>query len=493
MANPITNFLPRLWSNWITLLGSVLTTVSGVTLLLQQVMSLAVAERNPYAGVVLLLTMPFVFVAGLILIPIGLWLERRREARLPPGQSGRSSVEQAFQVALSDRATRNRLLFVAVATVVNVLLFGFGTEKAVHYMDSPRFCGTTCHTVMEPEWDSYNDFRHSRVPCVECHIGPGTSWFVRSKINGLKQVWGVMTGDYHRPVPSPVEHLRPSRDTCEQCHWPEKFTGNKLRVYPHYKDDKDNTPAFNAMILRVGGRNPQTGKYEGIHWHVSQNAEVRYQVLDDKRTKVGRIQVFESGKLVSEYAPPAKLKDLPVRSERSIDCVDCHNRATHVFDHNPASAVDRAMYAGELDPKVPWLAQVSAQLLARQDLSREGAEAYFRKAIEDTYAKDHADSKPAPDQLDRSAKALAGLWRHNNYPAMKITWGTHKSHVGHRGEGDEVIGCYRCHDDEHEKKLPDGTTQTLGQSCEQCHEPLANEEDPAKFDESLKAMVGIKE
>jgi hypothetical protein len=493
MANRITAFLPRLWSNWITLFGSVLTTVAGVTMLLLQLLDLSGgrARTNPYADVLFLLTMPALFVLGLLLIPIGLWFERRRVASAPDGATGPFDV--AFRSLLENPITRSRIVFVLLATGANIVLFSLGAQKAVHYMDSQKFCGTTCHTVMQPEWESYGDARHSRVACVQCHIGPGTSWFVRAKINGLKQVWGVATGDYHRPVPSPVEHLRPSRDTCEQCHWPEKFTGNKLRIYPHYKDDQDNTPAFNAMILRVGGRNPQNGKYEGIHWHVSQNAEVRYEVLDDKRLKVGKIQVYDRGQLVSEYLPPKKTRDLPAKAVRTVDCVDCHNRATHIFDERPAFAVDRAMYAGDLDPKTPWLAKIAGDLLRETKVSRDGAPAFFRKALEDRYTKDYADVKPSREVLDRAGGAIAELWLHNNYPAMKVTWGSHKSHVGHRGEGDEVTGCYRCHDDEHEKTLPDGTTKTLGQDCEQCHEPLANEEDPAKFDESLKAMDGIKE
>ena len=477
MMKRLQSFLPRLWANWITLLGTSITTLSGVALLLVLALAFAGGDGNPYIGAILLLSLPAVFLAGLLLIPLGLWVDRRRQRR----------------EATLDGGTKRRLAFVGIASLVNVMLFGMGAQQAVHYMESPKFCGTSCHTVMQPEWENYQDSKHSHVACVQCHVGPGAKWAFKAKINGLHQVWGVLAGNHHRPVPSPVEQLRPSRDTCEQCHWPAKFTGNKPRIYPHYKDDKDNTPIWNAMLLHVGGRNRQTGKYEGIHWHASPSTQVKYEVLDDKRLKVGKIQVFDDGKLVAEYGAPEKEKSTPVRSVRAMDCIDCHNRPTHAFELSPTFAADRALYAGGLDSKTPWMAKVSVELLKSKDVPRDGAEAYFRKAIEEKYAKEHPEVKPATEVFDRAAKSLADLWTHNNYPAMKITWGTYKAHAGHRGEGDEVLGCFRCHDLDHEKTLPDGSKQSLGQDCETCHEPLAQDEDPAKFDDSLKAMVGKRD
>ena len=345
-----------MWTNWITLLGSALATVSGVAILVLFAIELSGGDRaNVYTNSFLLLLLPFGFALGLLLIPIGLVIDRRgkRKAGLEPGSH--DAIQAAFATALRDRKARRRVLFVLAVTCVNIFLFAFAGHKSVAYMDSPKFCGTTCHTVMQPEWEAYNRSPHSRVACVQCHIGPGASWAVKSKINGLSQVWKVATKTYHSPVPTPVEHLRPSRDTCEQCHWPAKFGGSKLKLFPHYKADDKNTPQFNAILLHIGGENPRTKKYEGIHWHVNADNQVRYEYLDRERTRIGKITVLSKGEVVSTYELPGK-HDKAV-GERVMDCVDCHNRPTHITDITPKDAVDRALYSGGLDPKVPFLAK----------------------------------------------------------------------------------------------------------------------------------------
>lgn len=492
MTSPY-QFLPRLWSNWITLLGAILTTCSGLAIVLVIAIELVSSGTNPYAGGLLLLALPFLFATGLLIIPLGLYIDRRARAKLGAAAPPNLMIE-ALRTAVNQRSTRRLMLFFAGATVVNVVLFGAAGQRTVHRMDTAQFCGTTCH-VMQPEWASYSSSQHSRVACVQCHIGPGASWAVKAKINGLKQVWGVLAGTYDRPIPTPVEHLRPSRDTCEECHWPEKFTGSKLVVLPHFMPDKTNTPAYNVLRLRVGGRDPKTQKYEGIHWHVSVATEVRYEVLDPARSKVGRITVVEGGKVVSEYLPPAKDRGLPVLSQRTMDCVDCHNRPTHVFDENANAAVDRAMFAGQLDPTVPYLVKVARAVLERPDLAGAGSDAAalgrFRTALAETFQTTYPEVKPAPEVLDQAARTLAELYEHNVYPKMNVSWGTYRSRLGHKHDGEkaEEVGCFRCHDGEHEKITPSGKKQTLSHSCELCHETIVAGEDPSSLDPELKQLV----
>ena len=487
MASPF-SILPRLWSNWITLLGAVLTSCSGLAIVLFLVIEVVSSGGNPYASSVFLLVLPFLFLFGLLVIPLGLFVDRRARAKAGAAFVPNPVIE-AFRTAFNQSAARQTILFVAGATVVNVIVFGAGGQQVMHHMDSAQFCGTTCH-VMQPEWTGYQGSKHSRVACVQCHIGPGASWAVRSKINGLKQVWGVMAGSYDRPIPTPVEHLRPSRDTCEQCHWPEKFTGNKLRVFPHFKDDAANTPAYNVLMVRVGGRDEKTRKYEGIHWHVSDAAEVRYEVLDAARSKVGRITVLDHGQVVSEYLPTHNDRALPVLGVRTMDCVDCHNRPTHVFDESPAAAVDRAMSAGQLDVKLPYLVKVAREILQTKDVGAD-AESQFRTALEERYRAVYPDAKPAAGALDQAAKTLAVLYNRNVYLKMNVSWGTYKSRIGHKHEGDkgDEVGCFRCHDGEHEKVSPSGTRETLSHSCERCHETIVAGEDPSTLEPELKQVV----
>lgn len=190
---------PVLWvltSHWLSMTGVALVTLAGISWLLVLPQSLSGNAPNPYIGMLIFLAIPAVFFAGLILIPIGIALGRHR-------------IASGFQGA-TDR--RRRWLqvgaFFAAMTLVNVVIASQLTYRAVEHMDSNQFCGQTCHTVMQPEYTAYQQSPHSRVDCVECHIGSGASWFVRSKISGTRQVWAVLTHSYPTPIPSPVENLR---------------------------------------------------------------------------------------------------------------------------------------------------------------------------------------------------------------------------------------------------------------------------------------------
>jgi len=176
------------------------------------------------------------FYTRLLLIPIGIWLrrrtlrEKRTTARGLPSYRPRPAGCTSFPGVGGVRPQWPTSSFLATASY-----------RGVEYMDSANFCGTTCHTVMAPEYATYQNSPHSRVECVECHIGPGAGWFVRSKLSGLRQVFAVSFHTYSRPIPSPVKYLRPARETCEQCHWPQRFTGDKFLVNTGYKDD-EKTP-----------------------------------------------------------------------------------------------------------------------------------------------------------------------------------------------------------------------------------------------------------
>jgi hypothetical protein len=465
------SWLSRLWSNWITLLGAVFTTLTGLVLTVFLFVELVAPGRNTYASSFFTLGLVLLFGLGLALIPLGLWIDRKRQ---------KGPVEQAVATAVRDKQTRNRVLFVAGVTLVNVLLLGFGAKSSVEYMDSAHFCGTACHKVMQPEWGAYQRSPHAHVDCVECHIGSGTTSYLKAKVNGVGQMFKLYTNSFHRPVPTPVEGMR--SDTCVHCH-SKKTIGDRLKLYPHYKPDQDNSPAFNAFMLHVGGEDPKSGKYHGIHWHANPDVQIDYQFLDEKRSKIGKITVREGNKVVGEYLPPGAPQNAVPLGVRRMACIDCHNRPTHIFDPSPAAAVDRAIAGGKLDAKIPFLAQIAGELLMRPDGRRDDAEAFFRGALADAFrAKQVAVSG---DQVAGIAKVLAEIYRLNVYPDLKLGWGTYRSNLGHEGDG----GCFRCHDKEHAMKLPDGTTKTLSQDCDGCHERLAAEEDPKNLDETMKLLM----
>jgi len=195
-------------------------------------------------------------------------------------------------------------------TAVNALIFGISSLMAVEHMESVEFCGTTCHTLMEPEYTTYQQSPHSRVLCVECHIGPGASWFVRSKLDGLRQVWHTLRDTYDRPIESPILTLRPARETCEQCHWPEKHYGDKIHVFARFRTDEANTPRYTAMLLRTGGGSLDAGNHSGIHWwHINSDNQIRY-VSDPSRQEIRWVELVTPAGEVRTYTrdgedPPA--------------------------------------------------------------------------------------------------------------------------------------------------------------------------------------------
>jgi len=482
--------LPRLWRHWISLVGLILTTLSGLALVIGLLLELAGGGTNVYASAFLFLVMPGVFVFGLLLMPLGLWRDRVRRRRGHKGVGEEDEVGEAFRVLLARPIVRRRLMFVAFATLANVVIIGAAAREAVEFMDTPQFCGTVCHTVMQPEYDAYLRSPHQRVACVECHIGPGASWAVKAKLDGLRQVWGVITDDFSRPIPSPIHDLRPARDTCEHCHWPAKFHGNRLQFVTRFASDRSNTERVTALLLKVGGRGGPDGEHVGIHWHVSPETQVVYEARDAKRNDIGRIMVLKKGEVVAVYDPPGEVQspfgDDGAHEVRVMDCVDCHNRPTHIYAETPERAVDEALRSGELDAGVPWIKAVAVQLLMRTDRPHEGAEVAFAKELGAAYAAEHPDVNVDEAALSRAGAALAAIYRRNVYPEMKVVWNTYRSQLGHREVDGVAHGCFRCHDDEHRRA--DG--ETLSQDCDLCHEIAAEDERPSALPEALRAVYG---
>jgi hypothetical protein len=462
--------LVYLGHNGITLTGAVLTTGAAVTMLgFWGLETLQLRPIHPYSGIILFLVLPAVFILGLLLIPLGLlWQRRRLRARgaLP-------AVYPAID--LREPNLRRGLVLVASATVLNVALLSTASYQGVEYMDSTQFCGLTCHTVMAPEYTAYVDSPHSRVACAECHIGPGAPWFVRSKLSGTRQLFAVTFHTYSRPIPTPVRHLRPARETCEQCHWPQKFHGDKFLVRTKYADDEKNTPSTTVLVLKIGGKGPRGAT--GIHGrHLDTTERISYLTTDEHRQVIPRVTyVDDDGKSVEYVSTEIKVTaDLLARAEhRKMDCMDCHNRPTHVFEL-PERAVDRALSEGGISPQLPFVKKKAVELLraeypdqstARQRIAA-GLTEFYRSRYPETYQSHRA-------LVESAAQAVDAIYRRNAFPEMKITWGTYPNNLGH----EDFLGCFRCHDDSHRAK--DG--RTITQDCTACHTILAQDESNPKI------------
>jgi len=459
------NFFIALTRNTISLIGSAIVTAAGLLIVTLFALELFGLHGSPYIGILAYVILPSIFIVGLLLIPIGIARERRRQ-RLA---QERGEAPAAFPIIdLNDGRTRNRVLIFTALTAINIVILATATYKGVETMDSTKFCGQACHSVMAPEYTAYQRSPHANVRCAECHIGPGADWFVKSKLSGSWQLAAVTFNLYPRPIPTPVHSLRPARETCEQCHLPAKFVGDRLKVIDSSADDEKNTPLKTVLLVHVGGR--QGTGAQGIHWHVDRSVRIRY-LSDEKREKIYQVELRAADGKRSLYTmdgakPPAGV------AWREMDCVDCHNRPGHSFQP-PETEVDQAMVEGRIDRGLPFVHREAVRLLKVSYPSQDAARKGIADGLQAFYSKQYPQAVAEKAKaIQNAAATLDTLYRSNVFPSMKIGWGTYPNHIGHNNSP----GCFRCHDDAH--KTAEG--KTISQDCSTCHSLLAmQEENPA--------------
>ncbi len=451
-------------NNVLSFVGVVLVTASVIFWLFLLPTMVSGEVDNPYTGILSFLILPAAFLLGLGLIPLGIWIASRqgRPRVLPP-------------LDWRNPKLRRLVTFIGVTTFVNLIVGAHLSYSAVSYMESTTFCGETCHTVMQPEFTAYQGSPHARVECVKCHIGPGASWFVKSKLSGAWQVIAVTFNTFPRPIPTPVENLRPARETCEACHWPQKYGADRVRVVPGYAADETNTLTKTVLLMRIGGG--QT--HRGIHGaHLGPGISIRYAHSDRQRQQIPWVEMRNGKGEVHTYVGAEAKGDMPGNLDiRTMDCMDCHNRPTHAYDM-PEPGVNRIIASGELSSSLPYAKKTALELIKKDYPTREAAgreilqgfEAFYKNSYPDIYAKRSAE-------VARSAAAVVSLYSRNIFPAMNVTWGTYPNNLGHN----DFPGCFRCHDEREMK----GGGKTLTQDCNTCHQMLAMDEPQPKILEEL--------
>ena len=448
----------RLARNAISVVGMALTTISAAVFLVVFLADLLGLHTNPYLGIVFFLILPGIFLLGLALMPLGAWLERRRRAR------GRGTTDLRWpRFDLNDPIQRRAAVILFALTMANIVIVSLAAYRGITYMDSPQFCGQVCHTVMKPEFTAYQDSAHSRVACVQCHIGPGASWFARSKVSGLRQVFAVSFQTHSRPIPSPVQSLRPARDTCEQCHWPEKFHGDKIRRVYDYSDDEKNTESVTTLRVHVGGGSERLGIAQGIHWHMNVANEVDYIATDDRREVIPWVRVKDRLGLVREYTADGVTPDQLARGERRrMDCMDCHNRPSHAMAVTPERAVNEFIAGGEILKTLPFVRREAVKALKAGYPSQDAAAEGIARALREFYrAQENTTYMSRRQDVEKAVQGTTDVYRRNVFPEMNVQFGTYPNNIGHM----DSPGCFRCHDDNHKTK--DG--QKISQDCDGCH------------------------
>jgi hypothetical protein len=456
--------------NPLSFLGILLTTISAILIMVLFILDSLNFFSNPYIGMINYLILPGFFLGGLILIPLGVWKETRRVRKL--SLAGEPITPAHFPVLdFNVPHIRRAWVFVAILTPINIMILSLAGYQGFHYMDSVEFCGTVCHSVMEPEHTAYQRSPHSRVACVGCHIGPGASWFVKSKLSGVRQIFAVVLHTYSRPIPTPVHNLRPARETCEQCHWPQKFHDLKLRLINKFSDDEKNTPLTTALLLKVGGTQGKEGHGTGIHWwHMDPYNRVTY-IADEKRQTVYWVQHQSgSGKIREFKWSGEKAPKGEVSGEKHVmDCVDCHNRPTHIYQL-PEEALDAALNENQIDRTLPFIKKAGVQILKSYSPDDEQAAAKIQGDLLQYYQKTvPAAFQNREKQIEQAGLVLQQIYKRNVFPKMRVGWGAYPNNLGHQN----FPGCFRCHDGEHKSAQGEEITQ----DCSACHDLLAQEEE----------------
>lgn len=469
----VRNFVSVITGHWLSLVGAIVALVAVVLIVMLIGMHVMGFEGGPYLGILTYILLPMVFAIGLVLIPIGAWRRRKTDAL---ARAHHEAPHAALPVIdLNNERTRGIVLASIVIGLVSTVLLAGATYKAVHVMETVAFCGTVCHTVMEPEHTAFQRSSHSKLTCADCHIGEGADWFVKSKISGSWQLISVAFNLYPRPVSSPVHNLRPARDTCEQCHWPTRHVGDKLRVSTQFADDENNTETKTVMMVKVGG---QQGKASsGIHWHVDRGVQIRY-LSDPSRKTIYDVEATTPDGKKRLYKTEAKPEG--ATEWRTMDCVDCHNRPSHTFQ--PAGKeINSAMEDGRIDKTLPFIKREGMRVLTEgKYASKEEARAGIAREIDAFYKAKYAElSASKAPQIAAAAAALGDIYSWNVFPKMNVTWGTYTNHLGH---SDESPGCFRCHDKKHVAE--DGAKVSGG--CKTCHTLLADDEPNPEILSTLK-------
>lgn len=441
-----------LWRNWLSLIGLVVVVGSFFSFILLMLLDLSSPTGNPYIGILAYLILPFVLVVGLMLVALGLLIARRQMVKSAGGRPPPIILNTA------EPRTRWHLVLFAIGSLFFLLFASVASYRSYHFSESVQFCGQACHVVMHPELTTYLHSPHARVACSECHIGPGAAWYVKAKFSGLYQVYATLFNKFERPLKTPVKSLRPAQETCEQCHWPQKFSGNLDRTYPHFLSDERNTPFTVRLLLKVGGSDLTRGPVGGIHWHMNVENRIEYITRDGLRQVIPWVRVVDPQGVVTEFQT-ADFKAEPDKDvSRTMDCMDCHNRPAHIFQ-TADEAVNMALYLGLLDPALPFIKKVAVEALSQTYATGEEAMRKIATAIHDQYAAD--------PRYRRTIDELQKIYGNNFFPEMQTSWQVHPNNLGHL----YFPGCFRCHDGEH--KTPDGQTAIRANDCTTCHVILA--------------------
>lgn len=414
------------------------------------------ALNEPYGDLVIFFVPPMFVIVGVAVVLIGMYFQWIRWRMHKP-----LSFARYPKWDLNLAAERKALLGVAIGAAILSIPAIYGGQQAYVYTDAVSFCGASCHS-MTPEFVTYQRSPHAHVECAQCHVGPGNAGYIESKIRGMTELVETVQNDYPRPIPVPVTALRPVRVNCERCHWPANFFGSRELRRVYFLSDQQNTRWEIDMLVRIGGGGLLAdGARMGIHWHVA--SKVEYVASDPERQNITWVRAVDpkSGIAKVYTTQPQTSTTTPAGEIRTMDCVDCHNRPSHILQA-PDRSVNLALANGAIDPSLPFIKQEAVAALTATYTDREQATRGIENTLDSYYQKAYPQIYTEKQRAIQAAIShLQNTYDHNFFPSMKVRWDTYHTDSTHFSS----IGCFRCHDGQH--KSVDGSV--IPSNCDECH------------------------
>jgi nitrate/TMAO reductase-like tetraheme cytochrome c subunit len=452
--------LPPSSKNWLTIIGSIIAVINLLLIFLLFIISTIFDKGSTHIGLFIYIILPGFLIFGLLLIPVGMFLERRKIFK--------SLVHEAAQlprIDLNDPRHRNAFIIFTITTIIILFLSTLGSFKAYHITESVEFCGTLCHQVMEPEHTAYQNSPHANVSCVECHVGSGASWYVKSKLSGLHQVYAVLTKTFPQPIATPLHDLRPARETCEKCHWPQKFYARSLWTNKYFLADTLNTEWDIMLQMKTGPEYSGLGLREGIHWHINPDVNIEYISDSDKRENITYVKYTNkaTGEVFVYRNDNNPVSDslISASTTRTMDCIDCHNRPSHNYN-SPTVYFDKAMLTGAVSKNIPFFKKTAMGILRETFSDKDTALIKIEESIKSYYKSDYNDFYTNnKDLINNSVASVQKAFSQNTFPKMKVAYDLYPEHIGHM----ESDGCFRCHNDSFKSE----NGRTITKDCNLCH------------------------
>lgn len=472
--------IARLFRNWISFSGTFLALTMALLVSVNIGLNAFTGADNPYGGILVYVLFMPLMLFGMVLIPIGMhrsWRAWQATGEIP--------YHKWPYVDFNNRSYRIAFLIFINATIMFVLISLVAGYEAYHYTESLEFCGEMCHEVMHPEATTYENSPHARVGCSYCHIGSGVPYYTKSKLSGLYQVYSVTFKKYSKPIPTPLENLRPAQETCEQCHWPEQFYGAQQKQFDHYMYNEENTHWPINMLIKTGGGDPKTGQTSGIHWNMNIGAKVEYIARDEKRQDIPWVKITDrtTGRVTiyQDETDPLTEEEIAEAEPREMDCMDCHNRPSHVF-LSPDFAIDGAILTRQIDQDIPYIKRVSVESMAQDFEEGDDVPQKIANYITEFYRIEMPEVyKEKRVEIDKAIVSTQNAYSNNIFPDMKVTWTYYFDNLGHL----DYPGCMRCHLGNHK----DEKGISITHDCKDCH--LILSQGSGKYSETSDSPEGL--